>query len=165
MYYPNRHSAFSEDSTQSRRFMMIKAQFLYVALTVLTVGMAVRTGSLPAEDKTASSSRLAVIWSSGDPDVAHRVCFMYTDNAKKQKWFDEVVLIVWGPSARLLAGDKDLQAKIKTMQDDGVKIQACLACTDSYGVTDQLRELGIDVKYMGRPLTDLIKTGWNILTF
>ena len=68
-----------------------------------------------------SDSRLAVIWTSGDPDVAHRVCFMYTDNAKKQKWFDEVVLIVWGPSARLLAGDKDLQAKIKTMQADGVE--------------------------------------------
>ena len=144
---------------------MIKTQFLGVALTVLTVGMAVRTSPLPAQDKPASASRLAVIWSSGDPDVAHRVCFMYTDNAKKQKWFDEVVLIVWGPSARLLAGDKDLQARIKTMQDDGVLVQACQACTDSYGVTEQLRKLGIDVKYMGKPLTDFIKTGWNILTF
>ncbi len=110
-------------------------------------------------------SGLAVVWTSGDPEVAHRVCFMYTDNAKKQKWFDEVTLIVWGPSARLLAGDKDLQAKIKSMQDDGVKVQACLACTDSYGVTEQLHKLGIDVKYMGRPLTDLIKGGCNILTF
>ena len=117
------------------------------------------------QEKEASDSRLAVIWSSGDPEVAHRVCFMYTENAKKQKWFEEVTLIVWGPSARLLAGDKDLQAKIKTMIDNGVKVQACLACADSYGVTDRLRTLGIDVKYMGKPLTDLIKQGWHILTF
>ena len=86
------------------------------------------------QEKEISNSRLAVIWSSGDPDVAHRVCFMYTENAKKQKWFEEVTLIVWGPSARLLAGDKDLQAKIKTMMDNGVKVLACLACADSYGV-------------------------------
>jgi hypothetical protein len=117
------------------------------------------------QEKEVSDSRLAVIWSSGDPEVAHRVCFMYVENAKKQKWFEEVILIVWGPSARLLAGDKDLQAKIKTMIDNGVKVQACLACADSYGVTDRLRTLGIDVKYMGKPLTDLIKQGWHILTF
>jgi hypothetical protein len=134
-------------------------------LTVLTVGLTIYSGSVRAQGKAPESSRLAVIWTSSDPDVAHRVCFMYTDNAKKQKWFDEVTLIVWGPSARLLAGDKDLQAKIKGMLEDGVKVQACLACADSYGVTDRLRALGIDVKYMGKPLTDLIKQGWHILTF
>ncbi|MHC4722001.1 MAG: hypothetical protein ACYS6I_04745, partial [Planctomycetota bacterium] len=32
------------------------------------------------------TSKLAVLWTSGDPDVAHRVCFMYTHNAKNQKW-------------------------------------------------------------------------------
>ena len=73
--------------------------------------------------------------------------------------------VVWGPSARLLAGDKDLQAKIKGMLDDGVKIQACLACTDSYGVTEQLRKMGIEVKYMGKPFTDLIQQNWHVLTF
>jgi hypothetical protein len=134
------------------------------ALAVFAIVMLLHSAGY-AQEKEVSDSRLAVIWSSGDPEVAHRVCFMYTENAKKQKWFEEVTLIVWGPSARLLAGDKDLQAKIKTMIDNGVKVQACLACADSYGVTDRLRTLGIDVKYMGKPLTDLIKQGWHILTF
>jgi hypothetical protein len=120
---------------------------------------------LRGQEREISNERLAVIWSSGDPEVAHRVCFMYTNNAKKQKWFDDVTLIVWGPSARLLAGDKDLQANVRTMIGDGVKVEACLACTDSYGVTETLRQMGIDVKYMGRPLTDLLKQGWKILTF
>jgi hypothetical protein len=65
----------------------------------------------------------------------------------------------------LLAGDKDLQAMVRTMLNGGVKVQACLACADSYGVTDQLRKLGIEVRYMGKPLTDLIKGGWKVLTF
>jgi hypothetical protein len=137
---------------------------LCFSIAVLIAGTIIRSGSVNGQEKS-TSNRLAVIWTSGDPEVAHRVCFMYTDNAKKQKWFDEVTLIVWGPSARLLAGDKDLQAKIKGMLDDGVKIQACQACSDSYGVTEQLRKMGIDVKYMGKPLTDYIQQGWHILTF
>ena len=145
--------------------MKKRSLLVVLALAALVIGAVVRSNSVAGQEKTSQDNRLAVMWSSGDPDVAHRVCLMYTHNAKKQKWFDEVTLIVWGPSARLLAGDKDLQAKITTMQEDGVKVQACRACADSYGVTEQLRKLGIEVKYMGKPLTDLIKGGWKILTF
>ena len=145
--------------------MKKKYVVLYLVLTAIVFGTAVLSRSVRGQESTRQDSRLAVLWTSGDPEVAHRVCFMYTDNAKKQKWFDEVTLIVWGPSARLLAGDKDLQSKIKGMLNDGVKIQACLACADSYGVTEQLRQLGVEVKYMGKPLTDLIKQGWHVLTF
>jgi hypothetical protein len=133
-------------------------------LTILAFAMSGWCALLSAQEKPADG-RLAVIWSSGDPEVAHKVCFMYTQNAKRQKWFDEVTLIVWGPSARLLAGDKELQAKIKSMLSDGVRVQACQACSDSYGVSDRLRELGVDVKYMGKPLTDMLKEGWKVLTF
>ncbi len=138
---------------------------LGIAMVVLIVGSLFLSGLVRGQEKTPQGTRLAVMWSSSDPDVANQVCFMYTGNAKKQRWFDEVTLIVWGPSAKLLAGDKALQAKIKTMLQDGVKIQACQACTDSYGVTEQLRAMGIDVKYMGKPLTDLIQQNWHILTF
>jgi len=110
-------------------------------------------------------SRLAVLWTSGDPEVAHKVCFMYTHNAKKQRWFDEVLLIVWGPSSRLLVADKELQAAVKAMMADGVQVQACVACANTYGVSDRLRELGIEVKGMGPPLTDLLKSDWKVLTF
>jgi hypothetical protein len=139
----------------------------WIRLTILAVAVALaaRAGNVSGQDKPADAGRLAVVWSSGDPDVAKRMCFMYTRAAKKQKWFDEVTLIVWGPSARLLAADRDLQAELKAMQDDGVRVQACLACADAYGVTEPLRKLGVDVRYMGKPLTDMLKQGWKVLTF
>jgi len=118
-----------------------------------------------ATPRASKPTRLAVVWSSADPDVAHRVCFMYTHNAKRAGWFDEVRLIVWGPSAKLLAGDKDIQAAVKAMIRDGVKIQACGACANSYGVSERLRELGIEVKGMGKPLTDLLQSDWKVLSF
>ena len=147
---------------------MHKRQMLWLAGAIFLAGVAgailARAGE-PASAPSPKESRLAVVWTSADPDVAHRVCFMYTQNASKNKWFGEVRLIVWGPSARLLAGDKDLQAKIKGMIKDGVIVQACIACADSYGVTETLRGLGIEVKAMGKPLTDILQSDYKTLTF
>ncbi len=110
-------------------------------------------------------NQLTVIWSSGDPAVAHKVCFMYTHNAKKRGWFENVTMIVWGPSAELVTRDTTIQDAIKAMIADGVVVEACKACSDSYGVSEQLAALGIDVKYMGTPLTNYLKDGSKILTF
>ncbi len=117
------------------------------------------------QDAAMDKTKLAVVWSSSDPEVAHKVCFMYTHNAKLRGWFDEVTLIVWGPSARLLTEDTALQEKIKAMAADGVTLEACLACADSYGVSDKLRALGVDVKYMGVPLSEMLQGNWKVLTF
>lgn len=116
-------------------------------------------------ENPAAKTKLAVLWTSGDSEVAHKVCFMYTQAAKKAQWFDEVVLIVWGPSSRLLVGDKELQSSVKAMIASGVVVQACVACADMYGVADTLRQMGIEVKPMGRPLSDMLKVDWKVLTF
>jgi len=118
-----------------------------------------------AQEEKTTPSRLAVLWTSGDPDVAHRVAFMYTHNAKKAGWFDEVTFIVWGPSQRILIGDKDLQAKVKAMQDDGILVEACIACAMSFGIVEELKALGLPVRGMGPPLTNYLKNGWKVLTF
>ncbi len=120
-----------------------------------------------AQDNSAKEpTRLAIVWTSGDPDVAHKMALMYVHASQKQSWFDENLVIVWGPSARLLSKDKELQAKVKSMMGDGVTFQACLACADMYGVAANLRDLGIDVKYMGQPLTRLLQDdGWKLMTF
>jgi hypothetical protein len=78
---------------------------------------------------------------------------------------DDVRLVVWGPSARLLAADKDLQAKIAEMKRDGVDVKACVVCADSYGVTEHLRDLDIEVLPMGKPLTDMLQGEWTVVTF
>jgi len=111
-----------------------------------------------------TTSKLAVLWTSGDPNVAEKMAFMYTYNAKKQGWFDEVVLIVWGPSAKLLSENKMLQEYIKKMQDAGIKVEACMACARMYEVDGKLKELGIDVKGMGVPLSNYLKEGWKTLS-
>ncbi|TFH27337.1 MAG: DsrE family protein [Bacteroidia bacterium] len=113
----------------------------------------------------SKKEKLAVLWVSGDRDVAEKSCLMYTHAAKRNGWFDEVVLIVWGSSSRLLAEDEALQEKIKAMIADGVILEACIACSNALGVTEDLKNLGIDVKGMGVPLTNYLKSGYHVLTY
>ncbi len=110
--------------------------------------------------------RLIVVWTSGDKDVAEKMVFMYTLNAKLRGWWDNICFIIWGPSSKLLSEDKDLQEQIIKFQKEGIKVEACQACADQYGVSDKLRELGIEVKYMGEPLTEYIKSDKDkVITF
>ena len=134
-------------------------------ITLFVLGLILLGATIAVADDMAPKSKLAVVWTSGDPEVAHKVCFMFTHNAMKRGWFDEVLLIVWGPSDKLLTEDKSLQESIKAMQADGVQMQACKACADSYGVSEQLTQLGIEVKYMGVPLSDMLKGDWKVITF
>ena len=90
---------------------------------------------------------------------------MYVTNSKRNRWWEDVTLIIWGPSARLLASEEELQAGIIGMMESGVKVEACLKCTDELKVTEELRSLGIDVRYMGETLTAYIREGRKILTF
>ena len=112
-----------------------------------------------------SADHLLIIWTSGDPDVAHKMVFMYAYNAQKNGWWDQVTLLVWGPSAKLSSEDKDIRESLKNMKEQGVELLACKACADQYGVSPKLEELGIEVKYTGTYLTDFIKSGKKIITF
>jgi hypothetical protein len=47
----------------------------------------------------------------------------------------------------------------------GEVIEACVACANAYGVADELKALGFDVKGMGKPLTEYLKSGKKVLTF
>ncbi len=90
---------------------------------------------------------------------------MYTHAAKTYGWFKNVTLIIWGPSAKLVAENLPVREKLVSMQADGVTIEACVVCANEYGVTTNLRDLGLDVKPMGRPLTSYLKSEVKILTF
>jgi len=51
------------------------------------------------------------------------------------------------------------------MINDGVFLEACIACSDKLGVTGELMALGIDVKGMGVQLTDYLKSGCHVISY
>jgi hypothetical protein len=104
---------------------------------------------------------LFIIWSSSDPDVAHNLAFMYSHNSLKRGWWKQVRLVIWGPSAKLVSQDPDIQARIREMLDDGVEVWACKACADIYDISQDLGELGINVFHVGEAVTKMLKSGWK----
>ena len=150
-------------------------KFKVIIFVIIAIAALFSTNHLKAQNKNTPQSidslripnneKLVIIWTSGDRDVALKMVFMYTYNAKKNKWWDDITLVVWGPSAKLLTEDKELQDYMKNIMGTGTVVKACKGCSDQYGVSEKLEELGINVKYMGTELTDYIKQGRNILTF
>ncbi len=139
-------------------------------LGVLSLGGGTLLSAAPPAAPTADKAETAktrqlIVWTSGDREVALKMVLMYAYNCKKRGWMDEVRLLVWGPSGRLLTEDKELQAGLKNLQDEGVELYACKGCADLYGISDQLAALGIKVMYAGTLLADAQKEGWHVLTF
>jgi hypothetical protein len=120
---------------------------------------------LPLKSEKTDPSKLLVVWTSGDRDVALNMVFMYTYNAKKNGWWENIRFLIWGPSSKLLSKDKELQQEIQKMKEVGIELLACKACADRYGVSEALQDMGIDVKYMGVSLTEMLKGGRTTLTF
>lgn len=106
-----------------------------------------------------------IVWTSGDRDVALKMVFMYAYNCRKYAWMDNVRLLVWGPSGKLLVEDKELREQLGELRKIGVELYACKGCADLYGISDKLSALGINVMYTGKMLADLQKEGWHVLTF
>lgn len=107
--------------------------------------------------ESTKPNELVVLWTSGDREVALKMAFMYTLNSKVRGWWKEVTLVIWGPSSKLLSTDIELQARLSAMKDAGVKLRACKACADEYGISSELEKLGASVEYMGQPLTEFLK--------
>jgi hypothetical protein len=120
----------------------------------------------PRREKSPKPDELVVLWTSGDREVALKMAFMYTLNSRRFNWgWKNVTLIVWRPSSKLLAADTELQEYLSRIKEAGVKLLACKKCSDLYGVSDDLRRLGIEVKYMGKPLTDYFRNdNYRVLT-
>ncbi len=108
--------------------------------------------------------RLHILWTNSNLNTAHKMVFMYGINAKKVGWWEEVTIIIWGDTARLVAEDEGIQEKIKMALHVGVKVSACIACATEFGVVEQLEAQGIELIPWGLPLTELIKGKAPLIT-
>jgi len=111
------------------------------------------------------ATKLFVMLSSADREVALEVGLIYPLNAAKAKWMDGVKVIIFGPSEKLAACDTEVQEKLKELQGAGVEVMACKWCADRMNITAPLEKAGIKVVYVGSIISQLLKDGWVPLTF
>ncbi|MDD2837602.1 DsrE family protein [Sulfuricurvum sp.] len=109
--------------------------------------------------------KLLIVWSSGEIEVAKKLVLLYGSVILPRGYWDEAHLMVWGPSAKLLAENTELQEMVAKVIDSGVKASVCVACSEDYGVTEQLRAMGIEPVHTGELLTQALKSDWKVVTF
>ena len=101
--------------------------------------------------------KLVVLWKTDNIVDVDNLVFPYVHNSLKQNWWNEVTLLVWGASQKLLVENETLKLDIEAMIHDGIKVIACIGCSNNLGITSQLREIGIEVLGTGKLLTEYLK--------
>ena len=110
-------------------------------------------------------NKLLIVWSTSEIEVAKKMVLLYGSVILPRKYWDEAHIMIWGPSAKLLAQSEELQSMVKTVQETGVKFSCCVVCSDDYGVSEKLASMGIDMIHTGEMLTEALKEDWKVLTF
>jgi hypothetical protein len=107
---------------------------------------------------------LYILWTNADPITAEKMVFMYALNSLKYGWWENVTLIIWGATAKLVAENEQMQQGIRTLLGAEVKVSACRACAEQLGVAETLGSLGVEVKYWGEGLTQVLRSKATLLT-
>ena len=112
---------------------------------------------------------LLVIISSGEEATDKALTgMMYAINAKKHKWLDDVNLMFFGPSEKMIAKAEpgsELSIFLKQAVELGLTPMACKAVSDGDGITTKLEGLGFNVEYVGLIVSSFIKKDYQVLTF
>jgi len=111
------------------------------------------------------ATKVFILVGSGDKEVVKWPGLKYPWKATTEKWMEEVKVILFGPAEKLAAYDSEVQQKIRDLQEAGVEIMACKACSDEWNITGTLEEAGIEVIYVGPVISQLLKDGWASLSF
>ncbi|MCY1153074.1 MAG: hypothetical protein PQJ49_08555 [Sphaerochaetaceae bacterium] len=109
-------------------------------------------------------SRLNILWTTDNEATIISFLELYTVNSMKREWWDEIHIVIWGGSTKLIYESEKMQAVVKNMIENKIIVEACKHCCDRYNATEVLENLGVDVKYMGEPLTEYLKSGDSFFT-
>ena len=110
-------------------------------------------------------NKLLIIWSTSEIEVAKKMILLYGSVMLPRNYWDEAHIMIWGPSAKLLSENVELQEMVAKVQATGVQFSCCVVCSDDYGVSEKLTSLGIEMTHTGTRLTESLQSDWKVLTF
>jgi len=112
------------------------------------------------------ADKLLIVWSSGEKEVAKKLVLLYGSVMLERNYWREATIMIWGPSAKLLAEDKEIQKDFIRVKESGVAFNACVVCTDEYKVSKKLASLGVELIHTGEMLTEALKSdNTKVITF
>ncbi len=112
-----------------------------------------------------NKNNLLIVWTNGDEEVATKFPLLYGSVILEREYWQNAHLMLWGPSIKLAASNKQIRDKIKEIQNTGVSMSACIVCVEDYDVIKELEELDIQIVHTGELLTTALKSDeWAVMT-
>ncbi len=102
--------------------------------------------------------KLLIIISTADKEKAI-TAFMYTRNVLKNKRFDDVKVVYFGPIEKLLTIDPELANAAIEVSSMGETF-ACKAISDKQMISEKIAEMGVKIEYVGKVISDYINAGY-----
>ena len=104
------------------------------------------------------SDKLLVIIATGDKEKA-LTGLMYAKNALTKQWLQDIRVVYFGPSEQLMYNDTEVaEAAIEVA--NLCESFACKAISDRQGISERIDEMGVNVEYVGRIISNYIKEGY-----
>jgi len=111
-------------------------------------------------------NELLIVWSSQEKEVAQKLILLYGSVMLDRGYWDKATIMIWGPSAKLLVSDREIQKQFEVVKRSGVKFNACVVCTDDYGISKELKALGVELIHTGEMLTQALQSEHiKVITF
>ena len=112
----------------------------------------------------ADKVKLAVLWKTADRETVANVVLPYVKAAGASGRFGEVRLAAWGPSVRVMSGYGDIGQHVAELVQSGVEVTADSSCAELYAAEEALERTGVKLTDMSAELTDMILSGWRIIS-
>ena len=122
---------------------------------------------MEAEYSPKGSGNVVILIQNTDPEAIY-FGLLYALRAVKNQWMDNVKVVFWGPAEKTISGlpaDSEQVKLLKEIQAMGGKsgaVWACKACSDRYGITQKMLDLGFEVFHTGEAVSYLMKLGYHI---
>ena len=122
---------------------------------------------METEYSPKGSGNVVILIQNNDPEAIY-FGLLYALRAAKNQWMDNVKVVFWGPAEKTISGlpaDSEQIKLLKEIQAMGGKsgsVWACKACSDRYGITQKMLDLGFEVFHTGEAVSYLMKLGYHI---
>jgi hypothetical protein len=108
------------------------------------------------------SKRIYILWNSNDVG-ASRTMIQYALNTKKNKWWEEIIIIIAG-AVKMVVENIEIQELIISAMHNDIKFSASKVCADKLGITKKLLDIGIDSIHWGESLVAIAENNEELIT-
>ena len=135
--------------------------FILIILTIPAVQFTQAQSGSPSRAFRALEEekvhKIAILWTSKDRDIFFEAVEPYCEACFTNRNYEDLTLIVWGPSVCLLSKDASIRKQLALLIEKGMNVKASGMLSAKYNCREMLTEIGAEISNVNELLTDLLR--------